>query len=347
MRQTLPTDFPGLRRIVLQNHSLLRCQQLAGAQNLTGCGRVRRRAEIGMRTRGPIPGQSCHLRSQRRQADVFAGHSGLVQPVQKFPGHRQRLLPGLPDNGPVAHSHAHHDATLLVPWEIIEPGGHIGRFVLPDIEDPGGDGDAPGRRQKRFYVPQHLVVDSTRNPQRTETQFIELGGSLRRFSLVAEAQLHGPEADLAESGCTHINLPGQMCQADSETGIPAPTSTPFQQRITETTVRDPKSTGAEEQSSGSEMQLTRRRDPATSVFRKLDDPIQHGIPALLPGPAPEQRQPNMGWYTRILVNLTVVSPVDFIGKGQEPAVGKVALEGIGKNPLGRLADQCKARVLQQ
>ena len=95
---------------------------------------------------------------------------------------------------------AEQDAAALVVRQGEEPCGNLRRFVLPDVENAGGDSCLFRRFQQKVDVSQQVAACFTRKPQRAEAKLIQLGCCFRHFARIAMAQLCRPDSDAPNRG---------------------------------------------------------------------------------------------------------------------------------------------------
>lgn len=123
----------------------LRGEQSVGAQRFAGFRRVLGGDEIGVGTQRPPRRELQHLRAERCRHTMSGVHrrGGGVQRVEAG-DHRAVRLRVLRHHRAVADTQAEDEAPAGVRVELRDANRHIRRGVVPDTEDPGGEGEGTG-----------------------------------------------------------------------------------------------------------------------------------------------------------------------------------------------------------
>jgi hypothetical protein len=129
--------------------------------------------EVGTGAQRALGREREHLRAQRRGDALVARHRlrGGVEPVEEVahPCQRARVLGG---GLGVADADSQQEASWEVTRQLRMFAGDVGRLVLPDVEDPRGDGQGARALQERAHLRQR---GAAADPERAVAQRLDLG----------------------------------------------------------------------------------------------------------------------------------------------------------------------------
>lgn len=136
-----------------------------------------------MHARASISGKLQHLGTQGRKTARLSRQSELIQRVEIFPHHRERLAVGIANHMRMTYAEAKNDTQTLGFWQFLPPCRNLGGCVLPNVENPSCHGQSAGSIQKPIDVSRHIAANPTRNPQRRIAKLVKFGGRVRSFYL--------------------------------------------------------------------------------------------------------------------------------------------------------------------
>ena len=148
------------------------------------------RREVGVRAERALGREVEHLRPERGGDPLVARHPAGVEAVEERAHGAQR--PRVVARGlRVPDADAEQEAAGEVARQLRVLRGDVGRLVLPDVEDPGGDRDLLRRLQVR---PRLRERGRAAEPQRVVAERLELGHDAGARLVAA------PDAEAAEPG---------------------------------------------------------------------------------------------------------------------------------------------------
>ena len=183
-------------------------EQRAVADPLAGQARVLDGREVRVCAKRSLGGELEHLRPERRDDALVAGHRrvGVVEPVEEVAHLRERLLvPAgrlrMPNPDP------EQEALAEVAAQVGVTGRDVRRLVAPHVQDAGGDGQRGGRLEVRARLHERWAPSQ---PERPEAERLDL--CQRAHSLLVAA----PDSNPSERHASEIGT----CQ-------PLPALVPF------------------------------------------------------------------------------------------------------------------------